>query len=227
MRRPCRGDSVPGSSETRPKPARAGTRPRGGREQQDSPAGNGNSVDLRPLASVAIFPAALIDGMRRWLKAAFASGAARMQAYDILMLIVLGLAIVWGAWKGLAWQIASIASIGTELLRGPHFRLAAGRNLINASPPWNIFLSMLILFLGTGLIVWIGFNLVQRDHRAGQAQGVRPAARRALRRGQGRAAVRADYAVFGRALRRCPAAGDLQLEVGLLHRRCCSTGPTW
>ena len=35
-----------------------------------------------------------------------------MQAYDIFMLIVLALAIVWGAWKGLAWQIASIASIG-------------------------------------------------------------------------------------------------------------------
>jgi membrane protein required for colicin V production len=32
--------------------------------------------------------------------------------------------------------------------------------LINASPPWNVFVSMLILFLGTSLVVWIGFNLV-------------------------------------------------------------------
>src|SRR5690348_857631 len=38
-------------------------------------------------------------------------GAARMQAYDVLMLVVVVLAIVWGAWKGLAWQVASIASI--------------------------------------------------------------------------------------------------------------------
>jgi len=82
-----------------------------------------------------------------------------MQAYDILMLVVLGLAIVWGAWKGLAWQVASIASIGLSYFVALHFRLPLS-NLINASPPWNIFVSMLILFLGTGLIVWIGFNLI-------------------------------------------------------------------
>lgn len=82
-----------------------------------------------------------------------------MQAYDILMLIVLALAIVWGAWKGLAWQIASIASIGLSYFVALHFRQPLA-GVINASPPWNVFLSMLILFLGTGLIVWIGFNLV-------------------------------------------------------------------
>ena len=31
---------------------------------------------------------------------------------------------------------------------------------IDASPPWNMFVSMLILFLGTSLVVWLGFNLV-------------------------------------------------------------------
>src|SRR5262245_46460623 len=82
-----------------------------------------------------------------------------MQAYDLLMLIVVGLAIVWGAWKGLAWQIASIASIGLSYFVALHFRLPLA-GIINASPPWNIFLSMLILFLGTGGIVWVGFNLV-------------------------------------------------------------------
>lgn len=82
-----------------------------------------------------------------------------MQAYDILMLIVLGLAVVWGAWKGLAWQIASIASIGLSYFVALHFRLPLAR-VINASPPWNIFLAMLILFLGTGMIVWVGFNLI-------------------------------------------------------------------
>src|SRR5262245_13667643 len=66
------------------------------------------------------------------------NGAAGMQAYDILMLIVLALAIVWGAWKGLAWQIASIASIGLSYFVALHFRLPLAR-VINASPPWNIF----------------------------------------------------------------------------------------
>jgi len=82
-----------------------------------------------------------------------------MQAYDVLMLIVLALAIVWGAWKGLAWQIASITSIGLSYFVALRFRHPLA-GIIDASPPWNIFLSMLILFLGTGLIVWIGFNLV-------------------------------------------------------------------
>jgi membrane protein required for colicin V production len=82
-----------------------------------------------------------------------------MQAYDIFMLIVLAAAVVWGAWKGLAWQLASLASIALSYFVALNFRqpLAA---IINASPPWNVFLAMLILFLGTGLVVWVGFNLV-------------------------------------------------------------------
>ena len=82
-----------------------------------------------------------------------------MQAYDILMLIVLGLAIIWGAWKGLAWQIASILSLGLSYFVALHFRTPLA-GVINASPPWNIFLAMLILFLGTGLVVWVAFNLI-------------------------------------------------------------------
>jgi len=82
-----------------------------------------------------------------------------MQPYDILMLIVLAAAVAWGAWKGLAWQIASLLSIALSYFVALRFRgQLAG--VITASPPWNVFLSMLILFLGTGLIVWVGFNLV-------------------------------------------------------------------
>jgi membrane protein required for colicin V production len=82
-----------------------------------------------------------------------------MQAYDLFMLIVLALAIAWGAWKGLAWQIASLASIALSYFVALNFRQPLA-GIINASPPWNIFSAMLILFLGTGLVVWIGFNLV-------------------------------------------------------------------
>ena len=34
-----------------------------------------------------------------------------MQPYDIFMLIVLVAAAAFGAWKGMAWQLASIASV--------------------------------------------------------------------------------------------------------------------
>ena len=82
-----------------------------------------------------------------------------MQGYDIFMLIVLAAAILWGAWKGLAWQVASLASIALSYFVALNFRQHLA-GVINASPPWNMFLAMLILFLGTGLVVWIGFNLV-------------------------------------------------------------------
>jgi membrane protein required for colicin V production len=82
-----------------------------------------------------------------------------MQSYDVLMLLVLVAAVVWGAWKGLAWQVASIASLVLSYFVALNFR-APLAGMIDASPPWNIFAAMLILFLGTGLVVWVGFNLV-------------------------------------------------------------------
>src|SRR6266516_2813605 len=78
---------------------------------------NGNSVALRP-------PAGRCYSARHFFEK---NGAARMKPYDILMLIVLALTIVWGAWKGLAWQIASIASIGLSYRVALHFRLPLAR----------------------------------------------------------------------------------------------------
>ena len=34
-----------------------------------------------------------------------------MQPYDWLMLAVLAAAVVWGAWRGVAWQVASLGSV--------------------------------------------------------------------------------------------------------------------
>ncbi len=82
-----------------------------------------------------------------------------MQGYDILMLIVLVAAVVWGAWKGFAWQVASLGSMIASYIVALTFRQQVAQ-FIDASPPWNMFVSMLILFLGTSLVVWLGFNLV-------------------------------------------------------------------
>jgi membrane protein required for colicin V production len=82
-----------------------------------------------------------------------------MQGYDLFMLVVLVAAIAWGAWKGLAWQIASIASLAVSYFVSLNFRGQLSQ-FITASPPWNVFLALLILFLGTSLVVWVGFNFV-------------------------------------------------------------------
>ena len=131
-----------------------------------------------------------------------------MQAYDVLMLIVLALAIVWGAWKGLVWQIASILSIILSYFVALRFRQPLA-NIIEATPPWNMFLAMLILFLGTGLVVWLGFNLISEFLERVKLKEFDRQLGGTVRRGQRRADLHPGNAVLGRALGRCPAAGHL------------------
>ena len=85
-----------------------------------------------------------------------------MQSYDLIMLIVLAAAAAFGAWKGLAWQVASVVSMFASYLVAYQFRdqLAAK---IDSPAPWNMFVAMLILFLGTGIAVWVGFGLLRKS----------------------------------------------------------------
>lgn len=88
------------------------------------------------------------------------SSQENMQAYDILMLIVLGGAVMIGFRKGLVWQIASVAAIGVSYLVAVQFReVLAG--YIDADPPWNMFLAMLILYVGTSFVIWLLFQFVR------------------------------------------------------------------
>ncbi len=82
-----------------------------------------------------------------------------MQAYDLIMLIVLGMATIFGAIKGFAWQVASLASILISYLVAYRFRFQVAE-MIHAAPPWNLFLAMLILYVGTSFIIWVGFRLL-------------------------------------------------------------------
>lgn len=84
-----------------------------------------------------------------------------MQAYDVFMLTVLGAAIAWGAWKGLVWQIASIASIVLSYFVAVNFRGPVSQLFHYDPPEWNNFLAMLVLYLGTSLVVWVAFNVVR------------------------------------------------------------------
>ncbi|MFN7627132.1 MAG: CvpA family protein, partial [Pirellula sp.] len=63
-----------------------------------------------------------------------------MQTYDIIMLIVLAAATIFGAIKGFAWQVASLASIIASYFVASYFRNDVAK-VINAQPPWNMFLA--------------------------------------------------------------------------------------
>lgn len=84
-----------------------------------------------------------------------------MQAYDVFMLTILVAAVAWGAWKGLAWQLASIASIGVSYVVAVNFRGPVSKLFHYDPPEWNNFLAMLVLYLGSSLIVWVAFNLIR------------------------------------------------------------------
>ena len=83
-----------------------------------------------------------------------------MQAYDIVMLIVLVATTFLGFRKGLVWQVASLAAIFFSYFVAMQFRDVVAAYL-SAEPPWNKFLAMLILYVGTSFGIWVVFQLVR------------------------------------------------------------------
>lgn len=84
-----------------------------------------------------------------------------MQPYDLFMLALLALTTLFGFWKGMAWQVASIASLVVSYV-------VAARHANELAPylsdqaPWNRFMAMLVLYLVTSLAIWLVFRMVAR-----------------------------------------------------------------
>jgi membrane protein required for colicin V production len=82
-----------------------------------------------------------------------------MQTYDLLMLLVLVAATIFGFWKGMAWQIASLASLVVSYIAALKFseRLAP---TFGDTAPWNRFVAMLAIYCLTSFMIWTAFRLV-------------------------------------------------------------------
>ncbi len=103
-----------------------------------------------------------------------------MAFYDIVMLVVVVAAVWFGWWKGLAWQIASVAAIIVSYIVAVNFREPVSQ-YISADEPWNRIGAMLILFLGTSLVIWTIYASISKslkkmelkgfDHQAGALSG--------------------------------------------------------
>ena len=93
-----------------------------------------------------------------------------MSVYDIAMIIVFLGAIWFGYWKGLAWQVASVASIALSYFVAVTFPDAI-TPYISAEPPFNRFAAMLILFIGTSLIVWTLFASISKSLKKMELKG--------------------------------------------------------
>jgi membrane protein required for colicin V production len=82
-----------------------------------------------------------------------------MSPYDILMLVVLVGCTLFGLWKGMAWQLASLASLIVSYMVALKFSDALAPH-ISDEAPWNRFLAMLILYVVTSLAIWMAFRVV-------------------------------------------------------------------
>jgi membrane protein required for colicin V production len=82
-----------------------------------------------------------------------------IQYYDIAMLVVLVGSTLFGVWKGMAWQVASLASVAVSAAVAVHSS-AAIAPYFPGQEPWNRFLAMLVLYVVTAGAIWILFRLV-------------------------------------------------------------------
>lgn len=82
-----------------------------------------------------------------------------MQTYDMLIVLVLVAATLFGFWKGMAWQVASLASLVVSYFAALKFadQLAP---MISNQAPWNKFVAMLAIYVGTSFVIWTAFRLV-------------------------------------------------------------------
>ena len=82
-----------------------------------------------------------------------------MQTYDLLMLLVLVCATMFGFWKGMAWQLASLASLVVSYIAALQFseRLAP---TFGDTAPWNRFVAMLVIYMVTSFMIWTAFRLI-------------------------------------------------------------------
>ena len=75
------------------------------------------------------------------------------------MITVLVAAMVFGAWKGFVWQLASLASLVVSYFVALRFSSDLAPYL-SGEEPLNRFLAMLLIYVGCGLIIWILFRML-------------------------------------------------------------------
>lgn len=82
-----------------------------------------------------------------------------MQTYDLLMLLVLVAATLFGFWKGMAWQVASLASLVVSYFAALKFADQVAPMISNHAP-WNKFVAMLAIYIASSFVIWTLFRLV-------------------------------------------------------------------
>ena len=84
-----------------------------------------------------------------------------MQTYDVVMILVLVGATIFGFWKGMAWQVASLASLVVSYIASLRFS-ADLAPYFGQQAPLNRFAAMFAIYTGTSLVIWTLFRFVHK-----------------------------------------------------------------
>jgi len=87
--------------------------------------------------------------------------AISIHPYDVFVVVLLALTTLFGAWKGVVWQIASIASLIVSYVVALNYSAQLAPH-ISTQAPWNRFVAMLILYVATAIAIWLLFGAVAR-----------------------------------------------------------------
>lgn len=93
-----------------------------------------------------------------------------MTLYDIVTLTILVTAIGFGYWKGLAWQIASVAAIVISYFVAYRFRGQVAQ-YIQAEQPWDRIGAMLIIFVACSFLIWSVYAYISRSLHQAELKG--------------------------------------------------------
>ncbi|MGL4511713.1 MAG: CvpA family protein [Lacipirellulaceae bacterium] len=85
-----------------------------------------------------------------------------MATYDLLMLAILVGLTLYGYFKGMAWQIAYIASFVVSYFVATRFADRIAPSITFVNPPANKFVAMLLIYIACSFAVWTLFRLVSK-----------------------------------------------------------------
>jgi membrane protein required for colicin V production len=88
-----------------------------------------------------------------------------MQTYDLVMIAVLAGATLFGFWKGMAWQIASLASLFVSYVASLKFSAQLAptfAQMFKLQAPLDRFAAMLAIYVGASFVIWTLFRFVSK-----------------------------------------------------------------
>lgn len=85
-----------------------------------------------------------------------------MATYDLLMIAILGGLTLYGYFKGMAWQVAYIASFVASYFVAVRFADQVAPRITFVNPPANKFVAMLLIYVATSFVIWMAFRFVSK-----------------------------------------------------------------